>query len=47
MQSIEATLVEFRNGVENTKVSDLLEKVLSNLNIEVAIERVIAQWRKS
>lgn len=42
MQSIETTLIEFRDGVENTKISGLLEKVLSNLNIEVAIERVIA-----
>lgn len=42
MQSIEITSVESRKDVVNFRTDNLLEKVLSDLNIEIAMGRVIA-----
>ncbi|MGL6063541.1 MAG: group II intron reverse transcriptase/maturase, partial [Fusobacteriaceae bacterium] len=42
MQSIEITSVESKSGVENSKTNNLLEKALTDLNIEIAMNRVIA-----
>ncbi|MBC2849941.1 hypothetical protein H5J22_00510 [Cetobacterium sp. 8H] len=42
MHSTKITIIESRNGVKDAKGNGLLEKVLSDLNIDVAIQRVVA-----